>query len=883
MSTTVTPTLLRRFALRHWKLAPKQSALLVGILALGVAVFVSIRLANRAAVSSFANFTDTLTGQSDWIVQAPAGTLPEAVLPELRAALGTRPVHIIPVVEAAAARPPKPGETNRFGRTTYTLLGVDLVALSNLVRQQETGRAYFGQAAESRGGAAAAPGGGENRGDFWTSFRAGPQVWLSDAFAKPAPAEVELILDERVLTLPVAGVIPHVPDTPQVPADLMILDLPKLQELTGKQGRLDRVEFLVEPGPRADERREELRTVLEEKSGDRWGVTSPGARRESAETMTRAFRLNLNVLSLIALLVGLYLIFQAMDGAVVRRRAEIAILRSLGVEEGTIHRVWLAESAVLGLLGGALGVLLGWAGAQASVRAIGQTVNALYFATTVRAAMPSTFEILLGLALGVGTGLVAGWWPAREAARTPPAQVLHRGAAPAPGSRLWRNVALGLLFLAGGVACVQLPPLRFAGGGRFPLAGYAAAFLWIFGGGITCAFLLPLLARALRAWGRRRAHARVALSHLQRPSGRHRIAVAALHCAIGMTAGMGILVASFEQTVRDWLQRTLHADLYIASNGAQAATSRNRISPAAADRLAQHPAVAAASRLVTYPIEIDRISTLLSGTDLTLLRARSNLPWVQPPRDENAFDTATNETLALVSEAFSERFGKNRGDVVRLPTPSGPRELTIAAVFADYGNERGSILVDRTHTRRWFQEDAVTNVSLWVKPGVNPDALRADLLREFSGLSVFTNARLRTEILRIFRQTFAITYALEIIGVGVAVIGLALTLTSVLLDRRDELTTLRALGFARGEIALSAAIEGGAVAVSAVAGGLVLSLALGWLLIHVINKQSFGWTLGFALPWAQLAGLAVIVSVVGVAVSYAVGLWGADLPADREE
>jgi putative ABC transport system permease protein len=484
MSASLIPLLLRRFTLRHWRAAPKQSAVLVLILALGVAVFVSIRLANRAAVASFTRFTDTLTGQSDWIVQAPAGTLPESVLPEIRAALGAAPVHIIPVIEATASRPTSSDETERFGRPSYTLLGVDLVGIANLARPQD--RAFFGQSVGSRGDST---GGDSDDGDFWTVFAGEPRVWVSRAFADSIPERLDLVLDENVVTIPVGGVIPHATDAPEAPANLMIFDLNLLQKLTGKIDRIDRVEFLIEPGPRADERRAELKAVLENlgRGGERWLVIAPGADRAAAETMTRAFRLNLTVLSLIALLVGMYLIFQALDGAVVRRRPEIAILRSLGVEEKTIQRAWLYESAMLGLAGGALGLLLGWAGAQVSVRAVGQTVNALYYATTVKTASLDAREIVIGLALGLISTLVAGWWPAREAARTPPAQVLHRGAAPVAGSRWVRSFALGGGLVALGVICAQLPPLRFDGGTRFPLAGYAAAFCWLLGGGVLCA------------------------------------------------------------------------------------------------------------------------------------------------------------------------------------------------------------------------------------------------------------------------------------------------------------------------------------------------------------------------------------------------------------
>jgi putative ABC transport system permease protein len=880
---TLETLLLRRFALRHWRLAPRQSLLLVGILALGVAVFVAVRLANRAAVASFTHFTETITGQSDWIIQPAAGTLPESVLPELRAALGAQPVQIFPVVESTAARPRRDGESANFGRTSFTLLGVDLIAVANLARSQTADAAYFAQqrAADTRGRGTEAP------PDFWSAFRAGPQIWISRTLAASLgdARTLDLVINEQVHALPFAGVIPSAADAPRVPANLILLDLPQLQRLTGKLGRLDRVEFLVEPGPRADERREELRALLEKlgAAGERWTVTSPGARRDTAATMTRAFRLNLTVLSLIALLVGLYLIFQALDGAVVRRRSEIAILRSLGVEERTIRRAWLTEAAVLGLLGGALGLLLGWAGAQLSVRAVGQTVNALYYATTVESAGLDFGEIALGLVLGLLASLVAGWWPAREAARTPPAQVLVRSSAAAPGHVALRSAWFGAALVAVGVVCALLPPVRFAGGGRFPLAGYLAAFLWIFGGGVLCGFLLPTLARLTRRARESSAVARVALSHLAAPSGRHRLAVAALLCAIGMTAGMAILVASFETTVRGWVQRSLQADLYISSNGAQSASSQNRISPPVWRALGADPAVAEASVLSAYPIELDRTPTILTGAELRIVRARSDMPWVQAPLDDAVFDAARNATLALASESFAERFRKKRGDTVRVPTPAGPQTLTLAGIYADYGNERGSLLVERTRLVAWFGDDYAANISLFLRPGVDAESLRTDLLARHPGLAIYTNATLRSEILRIFRQTFSITYALEVIGVAVAVIGLALTLISVLLDRREELTTLRALGFTRREIARATAVEGTSLAAAAVAGGLVLSLALGWLLIHVINKQSFGWTLGFSLPWVQLAALAVTVVATGAAVSYGVGHWGADLPADREE
>ncbi len=879
--------LLRRLSLRHARLAPGQTALLVLILALGVAVFTAVRLANRAAVLSFTHFTDTLTGSSDFIIQAPAGPLPEAVLPELRQALADLAVQIHPVVESSAAEPAGP-EAPRFGRRSFTLLGVDLVAAANLAGQQQAENRFFGGADPAPG--SAEPQLGPPPPTFFDLFAEEPLVWLSPAFASPLPGHLELILNDRPVRLRVAGPIPRPPEAPPAPANLIVLDLPRLQGLVGREGRIDRVEFILEPGPAIDERRAALARRLEqlalasaESGSPRWFVTTPGARRETAATMTAAFRLNLTVLSLIALLVGLYLVFQALDGAVVRRRAEIAILRSLGVDAATIRRAWLAEAALLGLAGSVLGLLLGWAGAQFAVRAVGQTVNALYFSTSVAAAHPSLGEALLGLAAGLLASLVAGWAPARAAAATPPAQVLVRSAPGAIGGPWLRSPALALGALALGLLLSRLPPLDLGGGARFPLAGHLAAFCGILGGGVLASLALPALGRALRPLAARSAPWRVALGHVARPTGRHRLAAAALVCAIGMAAGMAILVASFERSVRGWINSSLQADLYVSSLGAQSAGSDNRLSPETWRALAAHPAVARASVFTAHPLVLDGLPTTLGGGDLAAQAARGGFLWIGPPPPPEALDPARNEGLALASESFAGRFRIRRGDTLGVPTPSGPRTLRIVALYADYGNERGTLLVDRVHTTRWFADDHATSLALDLTPEADADSVRAALLEGFPGLAVFTNSGLRAEVLRIFRQTFSITYALKFIGLAVAVGGLALSLASVLLDRRDELTTLRALGFRPTEIARATALEGAALALCATATGLALSLALGWLLIHVINKQSFGWTLAFSVPVAQLATLAALVVGTGALVSHLVGRWATSLPADRQE
>lgn len=869
--------LLRRFTWRHWRTAPRQSLLLVLILALGVAVFFSIRLANRAAVASFQNFTDLITRQSDLLIQSPAGQLPESVLPELRQALGQSPVEMIPVLESTGARPRAGAQMEIGSRETFQIMGLDLIAVQNLAEIRGAAQRWFGQDTVA-----------EKRGEqFWQSFRDEQGVFISEALARREGLKIgsgwELVINEKIVSLRVAGVIPEQADAPKAPPTLLIMDLPALQKVTGRQGRLDRIEFIVVDGPEASRERTVLRSLLERNAQNRWLVSSPNERRESAATMTSAFRMNLTILSLIALLVGLYLIFQALDGAVVRRREEIGILRSLGVEESVIRRVWLLEATLLGLAGGLLGALLGWGGAQLSVRVVARTVNALYYATSVQSARLEWSELLLALAIAVCTSLLAGWLPARDAARTPPAQILVRHAVAASGPPLWRKEWLGVVLLLLGAVLIYVPPIRLEGGSRFSLAGYIAAFAWVFGGGVLAGWVLRRLAALLHPLGQSSLLIRLATSYLTRPSGRHRLALAGLLCAIAMTAGMAILVASFEQTMQGWINRTFQSDLYISSDGAQSASTQNRISEATWNKLINDPAVQDHNVIQATEILLRGNRTMLVGADLSFAKRHQSLAWLQRPTTEDVFDPQKNDGICFVSESFCERFQVKLNDSLVVPTPAKEQTLRIAGVFADYGNERGSIVVQREAFASWFADELASSVIIQLKTGMKAEDIKAQWSGEFPGLSIFTNAHLRTEVLRIFRQTFSITYALEVIGVAVAVVGLGMTLASILLERRAELTTMRALGLSRAEMAKATAGEGFILSLCGVLSGLLISVALGWLLIYVINKQTFGWTLQFDLPWFQLAVLGLLVVAAGTAVSFGVVRWGAALPADREE
>lgn len=865
--------LISRFTLRHWRQSWKETFALLLLLAVGVGAYLSIRLANRASLTSFEGFVQTLTGETDVILRSASGRLTEEDLTAVWQRRGDRPVHLIPVLETIAALP-SDSAAPISSDNWIQLVGIDLIHIQNLPAfQQRESRLIF-QNPEDSG----------DQSVFEALQRPGaafvhPQ-WANEKGLAAGDC-FELYIQDRAVQLSIAGFLPQDPRLPQPSSLMMILDIGELQKLADLGGELTRIEILTEPGAHRESLRSGIRAWLTADAPAHWIVESPQDRRERSATMTRAFRLNLTILSLIALVVSLYLIIQALEAAVVRRRPEIATLRSLGIDQKTLLRAWLAEAFLLGLAGSLLGILIGWAGAQLSVRGVAQTVNALYQATSVKAAGLTFADFWVGLLLGTGAATLAGWIPAREAARTPPAQILVRGYVD-PGLPLLQRADLGVLLLIVGTLFCWFPPLSLGAGVRFPLLGYLAALFWMFGASLVLPLLLRGLAGLLLPLLRRAPTAFLACSRLRRPSGRHKLAAAGLLIAIGMANGMSILIGSFEFTMQNWIRHTLQADLYITSKANQTASSEARIDLQRAEALADRPEVTEAEFFRGHRITLDGLDTLLGGIDLESAIASGQFRFLKSA--QNPASASDGLPPAIISESFANRFGKHVGDSVILPFPeSGNREVRITGIYADYGNERGALLLNEDSVRKGYGDDAVTSIAINLVPDTDPENLRLAWSNEFPALQIQTNRSLRNEVLRIFRQTFSITYALKAIALAVALGGLALGLVGLLLEYRPDLLTLRALGMRRREMARVTAWEGAGLTFVALLGGTLLSFALGILLIYVINRQSFGWTLAFAIPWSEMIFFSGLVLCCGILVSWILGFWGARLPADREE
>lgn len=852
-----------RFTFRHWRKEWRQTLLLICMIGLGVGGWMAIQMANRASLGGFVFFNEALSGQSDWVVVAKDGRLSDEDLPAMVEALRGLAAEVVPVVESSAAlqRKDPPGNTRGL-----RVMGMDLVALQNLP----------GVAAETVLDVL----GDRDIGDWASIARDSSAVFpvraLGAEFGWDPGDTFQVLVNDRELDWRVEGMIEPVEGALPPPSNLVLMDLPALRAALGdgNSDRIDRVEVVLHPGEALEDRVNRAGERLRQSGKDRWHVETPEQTAATQEGMTAALRLNLTVLSLISLLVALYLITQAMDSAVVRRRSEIATLRSLGVSRARIARIWGVEMLLLGAAGGTFGVILGWGLSHLSVSLVTQTVETLYREVATASLTLPWWQALGAVALGLAGGLVAGVFPIRDAIQTPPAQVLARGNW-APGFRAFDRPEVSLLLILLGGLCLLLPLWRTPDARLIPLGAYATAFLWITAAALLFGGLGRPIGGLLGRFGSGWVVWMLACRRLARAGSRPRIAVAGLVVAVGMAVGMTLLVGSFDHTLRQWIEVRFRADLYITSAGAVGAQTDNRVRPETIRALREHPGVrevdpyhAISSRWRGGMISIgsyretDSLNNLemlfISGPDRELLSQEGELP-------------------VLASESLARRFGLSVGETVELSFRAPMEKGKVVAIYADFTNDQGTLLLPREAFIEASGEDRAVNLAVHLDDGADPDETAAALRSAFPGLDIRTNPNLREAILSIFRQTFAVTDALKAIAVTVALIGLALSLLTMARESSREWRTLRSLGVGRSQLGFSFAIEGAGLAAAGGVGGSVLGLALGWLLIYRINLPSFGWTLQFHFntgEWVLLIGGLILLGA-------AAGLWAA-LRAARE-
>jgi putative ABC transport system permease protein len=805
--------------------------------ALGVGSVLSIRILDQGALGAFEGTVRAVSGDAALTVVGNGPSFPEALYPIALAEPGVAAAVPLTRTEAAVEGGPP---------LFLEVLGVDLLAPVRVPWQGERG-AVAG-ALGSPGWVAVTPELAAERG-----WKVGDAVRVS-AGTRRATLHVGALVDFRKVS-------------PLASRRLAVMDIAEAQSLLGPTGRLHQIDLFLVPGADAAA----VASRLEGRLGPGVRVTTPEQRVAEASGLLAAFRMNLTALSLISLFVGGFLVYGSTQAAMVRRREEIGVLRCLGATRSQVLALLLGEAVLLGTAGTALGIPLGWLAARIELRSVSATVQNLYLLEGIDHVALTPALLVLAAVLGVAGSLAGALLPALDVSRRDPRALLASLTLEERTTRSARP-----LFVAA-LSAPALAALAYAalGPGR-PWAGFLVAL------GILVA--LPLAAPLLVVWlgraGRPRRFsftfgARTLALHLQSSA----VAVGALAVAVAMLTGITVMVASFRGTVIEWLDGTLHADLYVTTPSWSRARGEARLSTEVLDRLARDPAVARLDRLRQTFVRIGGRRVPVVGVDAALPDGGSRVSVIGG--DAAAAFRRVLAGEALVSEPLARREGLVAGRSVRLEGPAGPVEIPVAAVYREYGSESGTVLLDLGRFARLFGDGLPSNAAVYLVPGASAEAAADRLRAALPGEAVLirTNRSLRSEVIAIFEQTFAVTRLLEAMGLVVAVAGVVLTLLTAARERRAEVALYRALGATRAQAFRVFAGKGLAIAGLGVGLGLPGGAALAWVLVRLVNRDFFGWTLELDWPLGVLALQALTILGAGFVASIYPAARASDAPA----
>jgi len=827
------PPSLLKTGLRDFLRRPWQSGLMILGVALGVAVVIAIDLANTSARRAFDLSTEAVIGRATHqILGGPTG-LPDGLYRQVRVDWGLR--NSAPVVEGV-------GIALDLDEQPLRLLGVDPVAEAPF-------RDYLG-------------GNTTSSGDL-TRFYAEPNAALigagmADRYGLKIDDPIRLQINDRIETLTIVGILTPQDESNRRALDgLLLVDVGAAQEVLGQLGRLTRIDLIL-----ADAEAAQLAAKLPASAR----LAPASEQSNTVAQLTSAFQLNLTALSLLALVVGMFLIYNTVMFSVVQRRAVLGTLRSLGVTGEQIFALILLEAAVVAAIGAGLGLGLGWLLGQGAVRLVTQTINDLYYVVSVRDAPLTLLTVLKGVGLGVGASVLAAAAPALEAASVPPITAMQRSSLE-DRVRAW----LPKFTLAGvGLVAVGVAALLLITNSLF--ASFTGLFLVVIGlalvvPGATVALMGaagPVLKRMVGVIGE--IAARTVVKAISRTS----VAIAALMVAVSVTIGVSVMIASFRATVVNWLDLTLLADIYISAPSAGGSQTQVTLAPDLPERVARVEGVGVMETIRRATVDSPEGSVSLLVAD-TQLRRSSRLYRFARGNPDEIWAQMQNGAV-IVSEPFAYHHNlPPRGGSVTLRANHGEQAFPVVGVYYDYSSDRGTVLMSRNVYQQYWDDRGISGVAVHVASGQSVNAV-ADALRvELSGtiLQVQVNRALKDEALVVFDRTFAITNALRILAVVVAFIGVLSALMALQLERARELATLQALGLTTDQLWRLTFLETGLMGATAGLFSLPTGFVLALVLVYVINLRSFGWTIQMQPePWVYAQAMAVSVLAATLAPIY---------------
>ena len=849
----------------HITQRPLRTLLTITGVALGVSASVAVRTANVDVLHSFEQSVLTVAGPTTLEISGGEVGLDERLITTVRRVPGVTAAS--PVILQTAVKAGD-GATSR----AVQVLGLDLLAEID-ARGFRVGH----QPAERR----------------WETMLDSNSVLLGRKQAEEwhvsVGDRVDLLVGPGPVTCQVSGILEDAADRTSSWDHVAVMDIAAAQVTFDMVGRLDRIDLLTEEGKSVEDIAQAVRAILP----PHVVVERPASRTNQVEQMLRAFRLNLTVLSWVGLLVGMFLIYNTMAFAVAQRRREIGIYRAIGMTQTRVAVLFLVEAAVLGLIGGALGSAMGFVLAQQLTALLSRTISDLYVPVGSGGGhvlesgwfWTLSFE---GLAVGCLVSMIGAIGPSLDAGRTAPARALAPGDYEA-GHQLQvvglSLVGLGLLVVTGGLSLAG--PVD-----GVPLPGYLATLCLL--AGLSC--IAPI---CITGWSRSRRRAglnpemqgvmrEIAVDHASRNPGRNGVTVSALMVGLAIMIGVLVMVRSFRHTVEVWVAETVIADVVVAPSlwlrGTEAGSVGRSLPSSWLPVLASIPEVSAVDTYRDVRVMVNGRRVAVVSRDLRL-HARLSRYLMRTGDSSEQLNRAADIGGVLLSEILAGKLGVQEGDSLDIVTPDGPKRFPIVAVFYDYATDGGKILMDRALYQSLWHDELVTVYPVYLAAGADLDQVRTLMAATLHDVGagrfpplLISNAELRTEILEIFDRTFLMTYVLEAIAVVIAMLGIINTLVTSVLERRREFTTIRAIGASEGQVTQLVLWEAAYLGVVGIGLGLAGGGALSLLLVNVINKQSFGWTIQMIIPWGGLAQAVLLAGGATVVAGLFPARWAAQQP-----
>ncbi len=840
--------LLRTFSLQELLHHPWRTASALIAVVLGVALGFAVHVINASALDEFSRAVRSVQGQPDLELRAMQGMLPEQIY-ALAARQHQQVAQAAPWLEATvqAQRAPdnaKPVTLRLLGGDALQFGALAPALMPRLFAGHDRLDLFAPDAVFLNAAALQALGLNEAQAP-------GAQLWwrLPAATSGDAPARAPVAV--RIAGTVAASGPP-----------LALMDIGAAQDLLQRWGEISRIDLLLAPGADADSLLTQLRAMPDWPAGVLASV--PGNEQQRVAQMSRAYRVNLTVLALVALFTGAFLVFSVLSLSVARRAPQFALLAVLGLTARQRLALVLAESAVLGLLGSVGGIALGLGLAALALRLLGGDLGGGYFADVQPALQWSGAGALVFAGLGLAATLAGGWWPARSAQSLPAAATLKGlGALQIPQAR----ARLPLLLLAASAALAWLPPIA-----GIPLAAYVSVGLLLLGGMAALPWLLGRLLQRLPEFARRRPLWLLAFERARRMRASASVAVGGVVASLSLAVALTVMVSSFRGSMAEWLDTALPAPAYVRAGGGNSQGDAGLRDARLTDAMRALPGVARAQaqRNASLALASDQPAIALLVRPLQGPQAQA-LPWLAPP-----LPVPPGLIGVHVSEAAAQLYGLQPGQPWPALQPAFPKtaQFFVAGIWRDYVRQFGAVAMDSADYQRLTGDTRVSEIALWPAPGADLAALQTDiqaLAPTHGPLEWVSSEGLRERSMRIFDRSFAVTYWLQAVAIGIGLFGIAASFSAQVLARRKEFGLLSHLGLTRRQILGVVAGEGAVWSALGAIAGTVLGLGVAVILVHVVNPQSFHWTMELRLPWLRLALLALAVTAAGTLAAWLAG------------